>query len=252
MPSVIIRPNGAGALTECSKVGAASNWQAVDEAVANGDIDYILSAFPATCRDRYALENVSGHTETINYVRLHFNACKATAAGVAYCTPVIRLLSSESSGTQISLSRTYTGYYYDFATKPTGGTFTWANINDLQAGVTLQGVSTGAKCTQVYLEVFYTPAATDYTVAPDAFSYELAFQDIDSVEYLPLPLVRMGVDAQVALEKPINVHMQTSVDVDAQSAVQLPIDSALQMSVDVDAQIPETVALTLELFNNES
>jgi len=54
----------------------------------------------------------------------------------------------------------WSNFYHDWTTDPnTGEAWTWEAINALQAGFDLKCGDGRSKCTQLYVEVEYTPAA---------------------------------------------------------------------------------------------
>lgn len=53
----------------------------------------------------------------------------------------------------------YAEFHHDWAVDPnTSAPWTWAAINALQAGFDLKGGESESRCTQLYVEVTYTPA----------------------------------------------------------------------------------------------
>lgn len=96
-----------------------------------------------------------------------------------HATPFLRLNSVDLDGTQITItpemelsgniylsSFTWHDYYEDFNSKPSGGAWTWDDINSIQVGIELDMSVTNAnvlsmmRCTQVYIKIYQVPPPT--------------------------------------------------------------------------------------------
>jgi len=75
---------------------------------------------------------------------------------------IIRTHSTKYEGNEETLNDTWTTFSYDWNTNPyTGSAWNWAEIDDLEAGIDLYANGPGSTftgCTQVYVEIDYTPA----------------------------------------------------------------------------------------------
>jgi hypothetical protein len=84
-----------------------------------------------------------------------------SAAGYSYAKTALKTGGSVYESSEITLSTGYTDYYTQYDINPgTGGSWSWGDINNLQAGVSLKAGGTylySPFCTQVYVEVNYTP-----------------------------------------------------------------------------------------------
>ena len=168
--TITLRPNAAGTTTQLSAQGTGSaNWDRVDEQTADGTTTYVRgnsdNAFQV---DTYNIpdQTLSG-TITNVVVWVNVRTDDAGDSGLSAYS-VIRLGSGTwKTGTQHnSLTETWTLFSDSYATKPTelgGGAWTWANINSIEIGVGLRSQDQGwsgwdrAQCTQVWVEVTYTP-----------------------------------------------------------------------------------------------
>jgi hypothetical protein len=163
------RPNAAGDKTNITDQFPATgaHWDKVDDVTSDGDSTYIETSNPAWQEDLYNIpDHVSG-SGIINYVRVYMVArsLRAGTPDQAGARVHIKTNGVEYSGSDVNLTNTYTSYSYTWSTNPqTSGNWTWMEIDNLQAGVALQrsfntgGTSTRhSRCTQVYIEVNYTP-----------------------------------------------------------------------------------------------
>jgi uncharacterized repeat protein (TIGR02543 family) len=164
----ILRPNAAGSTTQLMRNGGSANWDRVDEVTEDESTTYVYGTGDDSWQtDTYNVPDQS-LTGTITNVRIYIRALESTSRpSDTYGRTAIRIgTGSIQYGTQLDLTTSWTNYYTDYATK-TGtlgsGAWTWADINNLQIGVSLQShMSSGstwryAECTQVWVEVTYTP-----------------------------------------------------------------------------------------------
>jgi len=160
-----LRPNAAGDETNLYP-NDTINWQMVDEAVADDDATTVeCTAYPGWQRDLYNIQDHSVGNGTINSVTVYAR-CKTDASGV---DGKIAIKSGTGGGapntideSDITLTTSWADYSHTWATNPaTASAWTWDEIDNLQIGINLE--STGdpkffkAKCTQIYVEVDYTP-----------------------------------------------------------------------------------------------
>ena len=174
-----LRPNAAGDYTYISsqEPSSGAHWEKVDEATADGISTYVYTYSDTQLKDAYALQNHTSETGTINSVTVYFCFRRnTTATGLAYCQPFLRLGTSETTGTELSLNSVSWTTYSEILARPGGGSWTWTNIDNLQVCIGLRdtgGPSGGTKyaqCTQVYVVVDYTPPITAPTVTTQAAS----------------------------------------------------------------------------------
>jgi hypothetical protein len=130
-----ILPSAAGNTTQMTP-SAGSNYQCVDEAVPNGDTDYV-SETTAGEKDTYAFGNLTPTSGTIAGVQVMINARKDDA-GSRSIAPVYRPVSTDYDGTTVIVSDSYT-YYREIAevSPATSAAWTIAEINGAEFGVKL-------------------------------------------------------------------------------------------------------------------
>ena len=123
-----------------------------------GSFNYCYSSVvpPVTKYDLYALSNHTTETGEISYIKLYAR-CVSGSSGVAAIK--IKTGGTEYTGSSMNLSPVYTNYSYTWSTNPqTGAAWTWADIDDLQAGIsfTLNSIYQSARSTRLYVEVGYS------------------------------------------------------------------------------------------------
>lgn len=172
--TLTLTPGGPGFMTGLGVVGAATNWSACTS--ADGDTSYVwsraLPQAPGTPPwDMYSLTDPvvpagTVVTKVTVYARIRATALSATppsySMGVA-----IGQSGWAAAGLRPIRSTKYDTYIAEAGANPLGGggPWTWADINDLQAGVILF-TPTGspldeARCTRVWAVISYeTPVIT--------------------------------------------------------------------------------------------
>jgi flagellin-like protein len=161
--TITLRPNGAGNAAELDRSGSGltQNYQAVDEATADGTSTYVYRSSSSTgfYTDTYATADTSV-TGTINYVKIYIVCNFDGGSATPHARTVLRVSGTDYYGTDTtSITSSWTTISTTYNTNPAGGNWDWATINALQSGVDLYRTSNGGtiRCTQVYLEVNYTP-----------------------------------------------------------------------------------------------
>lgn len=152
-----LRPNGVGSLSNLSASGCASNYQCVDEAIADESSTYVERASNQYRTDVYAIDDPPGTTGVVNSVIVYCRAQREHTQG--QLMPTVYVGSTEYNGPGQSLTTSWDDYSYEWTTSPaTGSAWTWTEITNLQAGVRLRGQNFNypAYCTQVWVEVTYT------------------------------------------------------------------------------------------------
>ena len=163
-----LRPNAAGDETniDAQYPDSGAHWDKVDEATADDDSTYIYyhSSEGAYERDLYNLPASSG-SGTINKITVYFRAYRYGEHAKAS----IKSDSVVTDGTEVTLSSDYTTYSQEWTTNPADdAAWEWTDIDALQVGVSLKGGFDppdnyyDAYCTQVYVEVDYTPSAPTF------------------------------------------------------------------------------------------
>lgn len=157
----ILRPTGAGDKTEIAVQypDSGEHWQKVDEAAPDGDGTYIATDENKWKKDLY---NITGHTVsgTVDHVKVYIS-CRAVGTPTQTSARVfIKTEGKEKEGSEVTVTTSYATYSYQWDTNPeTGNAWTWAEIDALQIGVKMRNAADGipTRCTQVYVEVQYTP-----------------------------------------------------------------------------------------------
>ena len=163
--SEVLLPIAAGDATELPTQypGSGEHWDKVDDPYnAPDDSDTYVSTEGSRAweKDLYNLGNYTGAggDETITGVTVYFRF----AAGGSYTVramPEIQTYEESHSGATITHDGTeFITESWQLPTNPaTGEAWTWEEVNDLQAGVTMRGNSRTkpAICTQVYVLINY-------------------------------------------------------------------------------------------------
>ncbi len=156
--SVILRPNSAGSIDNLSTTGCGSNYQCVDESTSDENSTYVRRPSNSYATDVYNLDNPTSPSGTITGVTVYCRARKAKNVGLI--RPNVYVGSTPYNGSIQSLTTSWSDYSEQWTTNPsTSSAWTWTEINNLQAGISLRGQNSNfpAYCTQVWVEVEYGP-----------------------------------------------------------------------------------------------
>lgn len=147
----VLRPNGPGASAQLAALpGTLSGFACVDEPAADGDLSRVESAVSAWRQDTYAVANHSTGSGTVDSVRVRMRVRESGGRA----RTVIRSGGSDFYGAEVSPGAVYATYGHTYTLNPaTGLAWTWGDIDALEIGVSL---ADGARCTRVWLEVYYT------------------------------------------------------------------------------------------------
>lgn len=159
MATELLRPNGAGDLTNCTP-SAGSNWDCVDESSAN-DSDYVYTLGSAYVEDSYALANHAAASGTINSVTVHARVRKTASSTNNQVAPLLRLSGTTVNGTNWTITTSFAEYSQAVA-RPGGGSWTEGDLDALQAGVKMRSRGTGSEwpeVSQLWIVVDYTPTS---------------------------------------------------------------------------------------------
>ena len=169
--TLILRPDNPGDYTSIAWIWqipalTGAHWDKVDEITADDASTYVYTLSDAQRKDAYRLEDTPSQIATINSVTVYFRFRRSwTSSGSsAYCQPFLRLYSNETAGTEQALNSNIWTNYSQTLARPGDGSWSWADINDLQVCIGLRdtGALASAQCTQVYVEVDYTPCPIWY------------------------------------------------------------------------------------------
>jgi len=165
-----LNPNASGAQTGLYRGAGTSNWNACT--TSDGDTSYVRWGGSNWTYDLYNLADPVSPTGTINSVTVYFEAMAVPAPTQPSAQTVIRIGTTNyyggtsttiGVGTTLTLTTSYATYSNTYLTKPGGGSWGWADINSLQAGVALRQATSGVQdpsrashCTHVWVVVNYT------------------------------------------------------------------------------------------------
>ena len=167
----IIRPNKPGDETNIpnQSPGFGEHWDKLDEAIADGDATSLNTGQPkGWYRDLYQLDDTlaTGNISAITvFARLKIWSDTGAAAKM-----VIKTGNVTYEGNTILPAKLYTDYSETWTTNPqTGSAWTWAEVNALQAGISLQSTDYGdfqgvALCTRLYIRI--TPSREKEVTVP--------------------------------------------------------------------------------------
>jgi len=155
-----LRPNAAGDVTQLTPL-SGTNFSNVDEVEADEDTTYVVNQTDAT--DKYDLYNLPAHSVgsgTINFIKVYIRVRCLTYNDYGYSRTKIKTGGTEYNGVSAYLINSYVTRNTQYSINPkTTVAWTWDDIDALQIGVRLDKDTYDARCTQVYVEVDYTPAA---------------------------------------------------------------------------------------------
>jgi hypothetical protein len=187
MATLYLRPNANGDVIQLTPYGATYNWDCVDDVTPDDTATFVSPSAGAWSKDLYQLQDTS-ISGTINWIKVWVRCYGVNGQG--YTT--LRTYNTDYNGSAFNIGPSWANYYTQYNTNPyTGSAWTWAEINALQAGVGLLAPDdkSAACCTQVYIEVDYTPRVYYWSgsswVAPTAIKYWTgsAWQNVSGVYY---------------------------------------------------------------------
>ena len=171
MATLILRPIGDTAMTDQTRSAGNLNYALIDETTKD-ESDYCSNPdnVSSTKTDIYSFQNHDTETETINSVTIKCYAAYALVGSVpsgdAYVNPMVRVSDTNYFGGKQALSATAVLYYHTWTVNPnTLSTWTWKQIDDLQAGDALTNYVVDKKnfksprCYQLWAEVAYGEAS---------------------------------------------------------------------------------------------
>lgn len=157
--SVILRPNGNGFITGLQRNTGSTNYGCVDEAVANDATDYVYLRYGPGITDTYAIQD-SSHSGVIDnisvYARMRmYENTETHPCDTNWGKITLRVNNHYYNSSTFTLTTGWVTYSYKWTTNPnTGSAWTWDDVDDLQAGISLGvGCYYESQCTQVYVKV---------------------------------------------------------------------------------------------------
>jgi hypothetical protein len=160
----ILRPNAAGDETNIlnQTPSSGAHWDKVDEVTADDDSTYVASGVTDNTyrRDLCAIQDHSTGSGTINFVKVYVRCRIGATPTQASLKIAVKSGITIAESSEITVTTSYANYSQQWNTNPnTGAAWTWSEIDSLQAGLSIRRSTTsnGTRCTQVYVEVNYTP-----------------------------------------------------------------------------------------------
>jgi hypothetical protein len=264
MATETLRPNAAGDYTNLTPVDSATNWENVDEASADDDTTYNYGG-TTQVKDAYALADTAIPAgSTINSVTVYFR-CKKIATAWRKFQPFLRLGTDETAGTNLEVQGT-AGYdtYNEALARPGGGDWAVSDLDSLQVAIGCQAETGSARCTQIYVEVDYTPAVTEKTSSDAGSGVESKVlsailvkaetgSGVDTVDSLQTPTAKSASDTGSGTEStPLPSAILT--DSETGSGIEAPIArvlAAADTGGGVEASNIEIEGLLKNLFASE-
>ena len=164
-----------------TKVGDTNNYKCVDEVWYSSDNDttYVYYDSVSTASEHYVMQDHTTETGTINYVRVIAEAKSqlyAQSPSGKYTLKVYDGTSTASGVNQAPLPTSYSKHNTTFATKPSGGAWTWDAVDNIQIKIACSSPSVTTPAQQTIRpnaggdNFENTPCTTKYmyTETPDA------------------------------------------------------------------------------------
>lgn len=159
--TLVLRPDGSGSNTDLSSGGSCSaNWECVSEVSADDNGSRVETYSGSYHTDTYSVLDVGENACTISAIRVYGRCHKTTLIFSGHMRPAIVIGGTLYQGSSHSVGNSWTDYSEEWTTNPsTGLPWTWDDIDELEAGVSLQSDFPifSTKCTQVWVEVDYGP-----------------------------------------------------------------------------------------------
>ncbi len=169
--AIVLRPNGNGGTVQWWPSGCVTNWDCVDEATSDGDTTKVTAGPPGVV-DLYAIADVAAGNlpsgdSVISAVTVTAVAKVPTPCEDFTCWAYIRLRANSYESPALGVDEgLYGPIAYTWTTNPaTGKRWTEADVNALQAGITLDSTNWLVRVTQVYVTVEVEPTLQFYDAA---------------------------------------------------------------------------------------
>jgi hypothetical protein len=161
-PTETLYPNGPGDRTEATPVGAATNWDCVDDDPHDSDGTYVhTNGVTTPDEDLYTLTDPAALApdDTVNSVTVYFTIREEPASTPGDVAACIKENGVDTVGTRVAATLTYTEVSQTWTARPSdGAAWTYADILALQAGVKQVEPTVGRSVRTTLLRV-----AVDYT-----------------------------------------------------------------------------------------
>lgn len=127
------KPNAAGGSSQSVIVGgAATRHESVDDQTPDDDTTAV-DIDTVGNKDRYGVENLPISTGTVHCVQIS-NCMKKTDAGARTARNLVELSGTEVESADINPTTSYLYYASAFPTKPGGGAWAIADVNNMELG----------------------------------------------------------------------------------------------------------------------
>lgn len=163
MATLTLRPNANSYADNGVQYPATGNvYDKVNDVTPDGDSTYIRPYYDGVGIFAFGYPDHTSESGTINSVKVYAR-CRNYYYTANALRMVIRSGTTNYYSSYIQLSTSYDTKSVTYNTNPASGSaWTWDDIDSLQAGVELGQWSAGkdgdaAICTQIYVEVDYTP-----------------------------------------------------------------------------------------------
>ena len=194
-----IHPNAAGHYAQWAQEypGGSAHWDCCDEDPPDDDSSYVKTSSSNWRYEAYHLGNPIG-SGSINWVRVYVRA-KLTSAGTSYnFRTLIRTYATDYESDDIALSTSYQNNYTQYYTNPnTGLTWTWTEINSLQAGASGRPLdpSVGIQLTAVWVIINYSSLGGYELDLNGNFTIDVSTYPLASIESVEIQLRYRADDA---------------------------------------------------------
>ncbi len=169
---LILRPNANGTTTNLNKNGDNANYKCVDEETHDGSSTHVSRSAGSWANDTYNITDhglASDEQGVINFVNVYIVACRDNNFGMpptdSYTKIILCNGTHYNESDQFTIAQgmsplPWTSYNRSWATNPfTGSSWTWNDIDTIEAGVAFVGNQGLSRCTQLYVVVNYTAPA---------------------------------------------------------------------------------------------
>jgi len=136
----------------------AANWQCAADVIPDDDDSYVMTSDLTYATDLYQIADPADTACTIRAVTVNIRAREFVKA--AYAKVMLMTHGNVYEGPEETLSPDYDNYDMRWASNPaTGQPWTWAEIADLEIGVSLMATKAthAPRCTQIYLIIERMP-----------------------------------------------------------------------------------------------
>jgi hypothetical protein len=209
MSTVILRPSGAGGLTELTPVGEASNYLCVDEATSDGDTTRVSQPsfnYLDPKRDLYATTHSIPADVTINSVTVYAKARNNEVDPGEFALGVDDASGAARWSADKATTTSYADYSQVWTTRAAGGAWQHADMDSLEIGVRTNGDDGSGfynYITQVWCVVDYTPPVgidvnINATVLSTTFSMPTSLVSIDKTVSVSVLAATFSIPVAIA------------------------------------------------------